>query len=182
MFSNCILDDEHRLFNTNCRTKLLYENIKERCNCQSEGKLLSCTLKSFSITAISSKLSVEFPIFRVPLFTEYIPLALFYETFFCLFFVDVIDLADENGLLKNLPGRPPNEYATTFLPNRSVFILLQISTNVFSYIIRKVKYITSDLLGYVCFLKAEEPNSKQKQIYTPLLNGVSESIPDFLGK
>ncbi|XP_031574276.1 uncharacterized protein CXorf65 homolog [Actinia tenebrosa] len=98
-------DDEQRLFNTNCRAKILYENIKERCNCQSE---------------------------------------------------DVIDLADENGFLKNLPGRPPNEYATTFLPNRSTFILLQIT---------------------------EDNTSKQKQsVYTPLLRGVSESIPDFLAK
>jgi len=33
-----LTDNEKRLFNLNCRSQVLYENIKERCDAEFEGK------------------------------------------------------------------------------------------------------------------------------------------------
>ncbi|XP_020897026.1 uncharacterized protein CXorf65 homolog isoform X1 [Exaiptasia diaphana] len=99
-------ENEQSLFNLNCRTRVLYENIKERCDCDSE---------------------------------------------------DCIDLADENGVLKGFPDRlTENEYGCEFLTSRASYILLQI-------------HFTTTKNGVT-------------KSYTPMLNGVSESIPDFMSK
>ncbi|KAM7452223.1 hypothetical protein ABFA07_000403 [Porites harrisoni] len=70
----------------------------------------------------------------------------------------VIDIADENGSLKILSERPPDQYASEYLQGRANYILLKV------------------------LKKADSSTGKEYSIFEPLLNNVSELYPELMSK
>nr|XP_058949889.1 uncharacterized protein CXorf65 homolog [Pocillopora verrucosa] len=70
----------------------------------------------------------------------------------------VIDIADENGSLKTIYERPPDQYASQYLQGRANFVLLKV--------LKKIDAISG----------------KEVSSFEPLLNNVTEVYPDLMAK
>ncbi|XP_022781463.1 uncharacterized protein LOC111322602 [Stylophora pistillata] len=70
----------------------------------------------------------------------------------------VIDIADENGCLKTIYERPPDQYASQYLQGRGNFVLLKV--------LRKI----------------DSASGKEVSSFVPLLNNVAELYPDLMAK
>ena len=115
----------------------------------------------------------------------------------------MIDIADENGSLKILSERPPDQYASEYLQGRTNYILLKVLSK---FVLRSLnnlfntgfRYLQIDLLlasstlVYSFFLffivsfttteKADSLTGKEYSIFEPLLNNVSELYPELMCK
>lgn len=99
-----LADGEESLFNPNCRTHILLDDIRRRCNCTKDGKY-EISRRTFPITISVAYLT----------WTQY------------LLFIATVDLSDESGNLKYLLNHPLS-YATELLKTRESFVLIRVES------------------------------------------------------
>ncbi|RMX55471.1 hypothetical protein pdam_00013331 [Pocillopora damicornis] len=85
-------------------------------------------------------------------------------SFITIHFGAVIDIADENGSLKTIYERPPDQYASQYLQGRANFVLLKV------------------LRLLLPVEKIDAISGKEVSSFEPLLNNVTEVYPDLMAK
>ncbi|KAL9969394.1 hypothetical protein ACROYT_G021607 [Oculina patagonica] len=79
-------------------------------------------------------------------------------SFITIHFGVVVDIADENGSLKSIYERPPDQYASEYLQGRGNYVLLKVSK------------------------KTDSVTGKEFSTFDPLLNNLPEIYPDLMSK
>lgn len=111
------VDGEESIFNPNCRTNILLEDIKRRCNCTKDGKYLR-TLRNFNpmycnyqLQCVNCCVDSRGTIIHIV----------------GCFVLATVDLSDESGNLKYLADHPTT-YATEILKARESFVLIRVES------------------------------------------------------
>lgn len=98
-------DGEESIFNPNCRTDILLDDIKRRCNCTKDGTFFEkfSSIFHFQYYCLNS-LKINIPLS-----------------------VATVDLSDEAGNVKYLVNHPLR-YATELLKARESFVLIRVES------------------------------------------------------
>ena len=114
----CLLDGEVSIFNPNCRTDILLDDIKRRCNCNKDGNTLVKSLQQ-----LYKWIFFNFTFNCSVTWNQYL-----------FIFSATVDLSDESGNLKYLVNHPLR-YATELLKERESFVLIRVESK-FIYAVR----------------------------------------------
>ena len=119
-----LVDGEESIFNPNCRTNILLEDIKRRCNCTKDGKFFR-TLRNF--TPMFIVITIRCVNYCVDSRETNIHLVE-------CFVLATVDLSDESGNLKYLADHPMS-YATEILKERESFVLIRVESKLFHLVL-----------------------------------------------
>ena len=114
-----VADGEESIFNPNCRTNILLEDIKRRCNCTKDGKFFR-TLPNSIPVFINYYLCVNDSVNSRETNIHVVE----------CFVLVTVDLSDESGNLKYLTDNPMS-YATEILKERESFVLIRVESKLF---------------------------------------------------